>query len=307
MVQLMKKDLFEITIDNLAPPYNDYEFFKDCDKLPFRYQANIFDMVNAWWLIEASTLVYAEPDFVAEKFKQNAEFTDVKLFENKATQCFVANNEKFAIVAFRGSEARLREGDSDPGHIFADWMANFNFLPEAWDQGGNVHRGFKAALLDVWTDLEDYVSNLQKDNLKIWITGHSLGAALATLAADRYGNVQGLYTYGSPRVGDQDFKKDFNVNTYRFVNNSDIVTKVPPPGLYCHVGELKYIDSEGIIHDNTNRWERWSDEIQGKFNNVFNALGQARKGFTEVLLEPIIDHVPTLYATHIWNNIPEVG
>ncbi len=307
MVQLMKKDLFEITIDNLAPPYNDYEFFKDCDKLPFRYRANIFDMVNAWWLIEASTLVYAEPDFVAEKFKQNAGFTDVKLFENKATQCFVANNDKFAIVAFRGSEARLREGDSDPGHIFADWMANFNFLPEAWDQGGNVHRGFKTALLEVWTDLEDYVSNLQKNNLKIWITGHSLGAALATLAADRYGNVQGLYTYGSPRVGDQDFKKDFNVNTYRFVNNSDIVTKVPPPGLYCHVGELKYIDSEGIIHDNTNRWERWSDEIQGKFNNVFNALGQARKGFTEVLLEPIVDHVPTLYATHIWNSIPEVG
>jgi len=62
-----------------------------------------------------------------------------------------------------------------------------------------------------------------------------------------------------------------------------------------------------IIHDNTNRWERWSDEIQGKFNNVFNALGQARKGFTEVLLEPIVDHVPTLYAIHIWNSIPEVG
>ena len=307
MVQLMKKELFEITVDNLAPPYKDYEFFKDCDKLPFRYQANIFDMVNAWWLIEVSTLVYAEPDFVTQKFKQNAGFTDVKFFENKATQCFVANNEKFAIVVFRGSEARLREGDSDPGYIFADWMANFNFLPEAWDQGGNVHRGFKAALLEVWTDLEDYVSNLQKNNLKIWITGHSLGAALATLAADRYGNVQGLYTYGSPRVGDQDFRKDFNVNTYRFVNNSDIVTKVPPPGMYCHVGELKYIDSEGIIHDNTNRWERWSDEIQGKFNNVFNALGQARKGFTEVLLEPIVDHVPTLYATHIWNNIPDVG
>ncbi len=307
MVQLMKKELVAITVDDLAPPYKDYEFFKDGDKLPFRYQANIFDMVNAWWLIEASTLVYAEPDFVAEKFKQNAGFTDVKFFEDKTTQCFVANNEKFAIVVFRGSDARLRVGDSNPGYIFADWMANFNFLPEAWDQGGNVHRGFKAALLEIWTDLEDYVSNLQKDNLKIWITGHSLGAALATLAADRYGNVQGLYTYGSPRVGDQDFKKDFNVNTYRFVNNSDVVTKVPPSGMYCHVGELKYIDSEGIIHDNTNRWERWSDEIQGKFNNIFNALGQARKGFTEVLLGPIVDHVPTLYATHIWNNIPEVG
>ena len=77
--------------------------------------------------------------------------------------------------------------------------------------------------------------------------------------------------------------------------------------MYRHVGELRYIDSDGIIHDNTNRWERWIDEIQGKFKNVFNALGQTRKGFTEVLLEPIVDHVPTLYATHIWNNVSEVG
>ena len=307
MVQLMKKKLVEITVDNLAPPYKDYEYFKDCDQLPFRYQANIFDMVNAWWLIEASTLVYAEPDFVSKKFQKNAGFTEVKFFEDKITQCFVASNDKFAVVAFRGSEARLRDGDSDPGYIFADWLANFNFLPEEWDQGGNVHRGFKDALLEVWTDLEDYISSLQKNNLKIWITGHSLGAALATLAADRYGNVQGLYTFGSPRVGDQDFKKDFNVNAYRFVNNSDIVTKVPPSSMYCHVGELRYIDSEGTIHDNSNRWEKWSDEIQGKFKNVFNALGQSKKGFTEVLLEPIVDHIPTLYAIHIWNNIPGVG
>ena len=97
------------------------------------------------------------------------------------------------------------------------------------------------------------------------------------------------------------------MNAYRFVNNSDIVTKVPPSSMYCHVGELRYIDSEGTIHDNSNRWEKWSDEIQGKFKNVFNALGQSKKGFTEVLLEPIVDHIPTLYAIHIWNNIPGVG
>jgi hypothetical protein len=173
----MKKKLVEITVDNLAPPYKDYEYFKDCDQLPFRYKANIFDMVNAWWLIEASTLVYAEPDFVIEKFQKNAGFTEVKFFEDKITQCFVASNDKFAVVAFRGSEARLRDGDSDPGYIFADWLANFNFLPEEWDQGGNV----------------------------------------------------------------------------------------------------------------------------------FNALGQSKKGFSEGLLEPIVDHVPTLYAIHIWNNIPGVG
>lgn len=307
MAQLRKKELYEITTDNLAPPYEDYEFFEDCDQLPFHYQANKFDMVNAWWLIDASTLVYAEPDFVTEKFQKNAGFSEVKFFEDKTTQCFVASNNRFAIVAFRGSEARLREGNSDPGYIFSDWMANFNFLPEQWDQGGNVHRGFKGALSEVWIDLEKHVRNLQKDNLKIWFTGHSLGAALATLAAGRYGNLKGLYTFGSPRVGDQDFKKGFNVNTYRFVNNSDIVTRVPPASMYCHVGELRFIDSEGSIHDHTNHWESRSDDIQDSVKNVFNTLGQAKRGFTEVLLEPIVDHVPTIYAIHIWNNIPEVG
>jgi hypothetical protein len=303
MAPLTKKKLYDTTLDNLAPPYLDYEYFKDCTQLPFRYESNIFDIVNAWWLIEAATLVYADKEFATEKFKQNAGFQTVEYFEGKATQCYVASNEKFAVVAFRGSEARLREGNSDVSHIFADWMANFDFAPEPWEQGGNVHRGFKGALDEVWGDLEDHISNLQKDKRKIWMTGHSLGAALATLAADRYGNVQGLYTYGSPRVGDHSFKEDFHVNAYRFVNNSDIVTKVPPANMYLHVGELKYIDSDGAIHDNTNRWERWTDEIEGKFKNIFNAIGQTRKGFTEVLLEPIVDHVPTRYAIHIWNNI----
>ena len=307
MAQLAKKNLYQTTLNNLAPPYLDYEYFKDCTQLPFRYESNIFDMVNAWWLIEAATLVYADKEFATEKFKQNAGFQEVAYFDGKTTQCYVASNDKFAVVAFRGSEARLRKGDSNIGYIFADWMANFNFAPEPWEQGGNVHRGFKGALDEIWDGLENHISNLQKNNRKIWITGHSLGAALATLAADRYGNIQGLYTYGSPRVGDRHFKEDFNVNAYRFVNNSDIVTKVPPAGMYLHVGELKYIDSEGTIHDNTNRWERWTDELQGQFKNIFNAIGQTRKGFTEVLLEPIVDHVPTHYAIHIWNNIVQVG
>lgn len=307
MSTLPKKDLYEITVKNLAPPYLDYEYFKHCDQLPFRYTANVFDMVNAWWLIEAATLVYAEKEFVIEKFTRNANLPEVKYFDGKSTQCFVAGNTDFAIVAFRGSEARLRQGDNDPRHVIADWLADLDFLPEPWDHGGKVHRGFKSALQEVWPDLEEYIASLQKKNRKIWITGHSLGAALATLAADRYGNIQGVYTYGSPRVGDRDFKKDFNVNAYRFVNNSDIVTKVPPANVYCHVGELKYIDNEGIIHDNTNRWAMWADEIEGKFKNIFNAFGQPRKGFASVLLDPIVDHVPTLYAIHIWNNIPSVG
>ena len=228
MSRLVKKDLHELSSDNLAPPYKDYDYFKNCDKLPFRYQANKFEMINAWWMIEAATLVYAEPEFVTEKFKQNAGFQEVEYFSDRVTQCYIASNERFAFVAFRGSEIKLREGESDPSYIFADWLANFDFLPEKWEQGGNVHRGFKAAIIEVWSDLDDYISRLKKNNRKIWITGHSLGAALATLAAAGNLSVQGLYTFGSPRVGDLEFKAHFTTNTYRFVNNNDIVTRVPP-------------------------------------------------------------------------------
>ncbi|MBW2429498.1 MAG: hypothetical protein JRF56_11100, partial [Deltaproteobacteria bacterium] len=144
-----KKNLYEITLKNIAPPYLDYEYFKNCDRLPFRCTSNVYDVVNAWWLIDAATLVYAEKEFVSEKFKLNAGLPEVKLFEVNSAQCFVASNTDFAIVAFRGSEARLREGDPDPRHIIADWLTDLDFLPETWDQGGMVHRGFKKALLEV--------------------------------------------------------------------------------------------------------------------------------------------------------------
>ncbi|MCX5893209.1 MAG: lipase family protein, partial [Deltaproteobacteria bacterium] len=92
-----------------------------------------------------------------------------------------------------------------------------------------MHRGFQAALDEVWERLHDYLEGKENARRTVWFTGHSLGAALATLAASRYGKVRGLYTFGSPRVGDLDFKQAFLVPTYRFVNHDDLVTRVPPP------------------------------------------------------------------------------
>ena len=185
-------------------------------------------------------------------------------------------------------------------------MRNFNFLPVEWDQGGKVHKGFKKALDEVWNELSDYLIKEQQDR-KIWITGHSLGATLATLAADRYAKVQGLYTFGSPRVGDIDFKNDFLANSYRFVNNNDIVTTVPPGDLYPHVGELRYIDPDGCIHDNLSRLERFSFDVQGHIKNIFSSFGQLKHGFSGVIPDPIKDHDPRGYAIHIWNNFVEEG
>jgi hypothetical protein len=300
----VNKVLPEITLDTIAPPYPGYDFFDKHDKYPFRYTASIFDMQNAWWLIEASILAYSEEAFVGEKF-QNADLKDVKFFDGQetGTQLYVASNDNFVIVAFRGTEIRKRPGRTDFRNIVADIATDVDIHLVDSRQGGKVHKGFKDGLDEVWNELRDYLSEMDNGTRTIWFTGHSLGAALATLAADRYGHVQGLYTFGSPRVGDLDFKKDFHIKTYRFVNNSDIVARVPPPVVYCHVGELRYIDAYGQIHDNTSLWERAVDIIDGHTLSVFNGLGQTRHGFAKLIPDSIIDHVPLLYSMYIWNNI----
>jgi hypothetical protein len=294
----------KITWDAIAPPYPDYPYFDGVDLYPFRYRATWFDMVNAWWLIEASTLAYSEEDFVRPRFLK-AGLTEVKFFTGNSTQCFVANNDDFAIIVFRGTEIRRRKGATDYRNIIADLKTDADIMLTNSGQHGKVHRGFKDALDEVWEKqgLLDYIRG-KASSRTIWFTGHSLGAALATLAADRYENAQGTYTFGSPRVGDQDFKDDFHVSTYRFVNNGDIITRMPPPVLYKHVGNLKYIDSKGIIDDESSRWERITNPTLGKISYIFNSTGQTGRGLSSLIPDYIVDHVPTLYATHIWNNIP---
>ena len=220
----------EITWDKIAPPYPDYPYFHGAEAYPFRPHASTCDMVNAWWLIEASTLAYAEEDFAREKFLY-AGLSEVAFFSGASTQCYVAHNDDFLMLVFRGTEIRQRPGQSDFGNIIADLATDADFRLVDSGQGGKVHRGFKEALDEVWekAGLLDYLRSKDNGGRTIWFTGHSLGAALATLAAPRYGNLRGLYTYGSPRVGDRDFKKEFLIKTYRFKNHHDPVTRVPPP------------------------------------------------------------------------------
>jgi len=74
-----------------------------------------------------------------------------------------------------------------------------------------VHEGFrglwtacgKASNLKVSSNT--WRSSSNSPNLPWWFHRHSLGAALATLAARRFGHAHGLYTYGSPKVGDAAF------------------------------------------------------------------------------------------------------
>jgi hypothetical protein len=292
------------TANNLLPPNLNHTYFANADseKHCFRPNDNAFSLVNAWWLAESSLLAYADAAFAKKNFQ--AAGLQVEFFsgESTGTQCYVAYTNEFAIVAFRGTQ--VIKNDASIFHdVLKDILTDVNFLLVDSKQGGNVHQGFKTALDEIWDDLLACLKQLHLQNPKqtFWFTGHSLGAALATLAADRYGHAQGLYTFGSPCVGDNAFADDFYVNTYRFVHNNDIVAHVPLLP-YVHVGQLKYIDSHGNLHDNLTLLDRLADNANGWLKTIINSIGSLRAGWEIAIpFDNLIDHAPLFYALHVWN------
>lgn len=301
-----KKEIPRITFKNLSPPYKDYDYFQGRQEFPFEFKALSFNLNNAWWLAEASTLVYADEEFARSQFS-NAGLSEVRFFDKLSTQCYIASNDQFAIVAFRGSEIWKKEGKVDLKKVMADLKADVDIRLTDWPAGGKVHRGFKEALEEVWFDLLPHLKQLHRKGCKIWMTGHSLGAALATLCASRYGYVQGVYSFGSPRVGDEGFSEKFAVKAYRIVNSEDIVSRVPPRGAYVHVGELKFIGRDGILRGH--RIER-EPPVQQRPDETYgqqDAKATKKNSFSGFIPKAFRDHVPLLYAIFLWNNIVEAA
>jgi len=122
-----------------------------------------------------------------------------------------------------------------------------------------VHGGFWRALNQVW--LSKIMPNIALLRSKpLWITGHSLGGAIAVLAAMRLfrelpggPTAQGVYTFGQPRVAKLGFAAAYQASplwnrTFRFVNNMDIVPRVPPRVLkYCHVGRCGFFNNNRVL------------------------------------------------------------
>ena len=179
---LCKKEVPRITFENISPPFDQYDYFQNRLLFPFEYDASAFSLINAWWLAEISTLVYSDTAYIWQRLRQ-AGFKQVQFIQHSGTYCFVAANDRFAIVAFRGSEIWRREEHFDLQRVLADLTTNIDIRLSDWADGERVHSGFKAALEDVWTVLQPEIEKLHRQDLKIWLTGHSLGAALATLAA----------------------------------------------------------------------------------------------------------------------------
>ena len=256
---------------------------------------------NALALAHASNLAYKDPATI-RAVAPACGLPKVNVHNVREVQAFVAGGADAVVVAFRGSR---------PSELL-DWMTDFDALQIPFNDRltcpdvGQVHRGFTGGLLRVWELILADVRGFQDQAQTLWITGHSLGGALGTLAAAAFTfasrmPVNGLYTYGQPRVGNLDFVRNLDAHLgnvyFRFVNDQDVVTRVPPrlfphfplPLFYGHAGQVLYFDGQGILHSD----ETWWNEFLIRFDVGFERMH-------ELLTGPVADHdLLRGYAAHV--------
>jgi triacylglycerol lipase len=212
------------------------------------------DPRNAAVLSLASDLAYLPSEEGSEAFRTQLGM-QARLISVGNTQVYVAANDDHIVAAFRGTES--------PTTIdgLKDWLltdaGNLLIVPEgrlgtdlaAAGTGARFHQGFVRAIGDIWEPfLEAIEAEQNKNDRPIWLTGHSLGGALALLAAwllrRKFIAVHQVYTFGGPMIGNSDvveaFAREFPEKVFRYVNMPDPIPKLPTISLianhYGHCG-----------------------------------------------------------------------
>ena len=189
------------------------------------------------------------------------------------------------MLSFRGTDA------ADP----TDLMDDINAMPRPWVGEGKVHSGFAQALDEIW----DQVTTELKaaDSMRLLFTGHSLGAAMATLAASLQLPAS-LYTFGSPRVGDAEFVTAMQqklLDNHRYVDCCDVVARIPPEGVlgYAHIGKPFYIDLGRDVQQRDPN-DPYIDDDREKADLQYLENYAWRTG--DVAVRQLADHAPVNYV-----------
>lgn len=253
-------------------------------RIPFVDSAAGYTNLNAVWMAEMSNLAYwvGERNPGAGKAENNGDlvkrqlrtwgYSGTKLLQapDTDTRAFLTEMKGRLVLAFKGTSS-LRNFRTDA-----------DFLKESagWAPG-RIHRGFAASMQDVWPDITNSLALRDVGQKEIWVTGHSLGAALAQLVALRLRlemncNVRAVYTYGTPRVGDETFVQAYDralgEKTFPHINHTDIVTRVPPgwvgfgyrPTANAQTREFTGVDHHTLRHQAQDQrdWARTGDPAQ---------------------------------------------
>jgi len=193
-------------------------------------------------LAKASQAAYGEAA-TPDAWAKSAGIPGATLFDRSNVQGFWCVHDGVGVLAFRGTSN------------IGQWIRDARFFPAEFPWG-RLHIGFRDGVGAVMPDLEAFAKAAAGANY-VWVTGHSLGGALAVIAAARLKMLASkpisaqVYTYGQPRVGLEGFvgrfDKELPGRLVRFINQQDIVPRVPTDPFYHHGGLGKRIVSPGVL------------------------------------------------------------
>ena len=214
-------------------------------------------------------------------------FNKTEFYDIAGAQVYLFFNADDLVISCRGTQ---------PGEM-NDVMADLEVFKSDSVTGTKIHQGFKEEVDKIYDLVEERVERLAGH--KIWVTGHSLGGAMATILAQRLEftgghDVDTLYTFGSPRAGGPKFRAwcDKHLKHQRFVNNNDVVPCVPTFFRWRHSGNCHYIKSTGEV-TNLGRWS--SERIRDKGWSLLRTILRGRLDF-------ISDHNIDDYIFHLENS-----
>jgi hypothetical protein len=210
-----------------------------------------FDMGTARAMIWLCQLAYESDGAKIERVAARWGIERVAVFAETArsklpltaTRGLIAERDGALIVAFTGT---------DPT-VLANLITDLNVTISPAD----LHQGFEDGAAAVWGEIGARLSRAHAAGQPILLTGHSLGAALAAVTAERAARElhlrpTAIYAYGMPRTGGatfaQSYNRDLGAVTYRMVYGEDVVTGIPPTALhYAHVGRRLHCGRRGTF------------------------------------------------------------
>lgn len=263
-----------------GPPLTDFSADWECDRI----------------CAELSRLCYyrfdedEKPRFreILEAALASAGFSSPTYFcdDGQDAQAFGTAAGAVAYIVFRGTQ----------GGKIKDLLKDLKASLVEWDGGVRVHWGFRDAYQCLEEDIDAWLAASAPPHLVV--TGHSLGAAMATLMASRHLEAE-LVTFGSPRVGDGAFAARFEDRKMRrYVDCDDAVTMVPPEFLgYVHAGDMLYIDRFGALHCRPPNANAVAADRQLARRDYLRKHGW--KFWRNVLTRRLADHSPINYVSAV--------
>ena len=203
-------------------------------------------------------LAYKRPN-LTEKYFRQAGYNSINLLDYEGAQCYLLSNEDTAVIVFRGTEPKQK----------SDIWADLKTWKKKSQTKGSIHAGFMGETNKVWESVTKFVNDNKEK--KLYIAGHSLGGAMASVASSRLqnnGNLMMTYTYGSPRVGNGRWQTYQKWSHQRIQNNNDVVVQTPPMLLgFRHHYPSVYINHYGNIRK-LGWWQKFKDMMRGRWSAI---------------------------------------